>query len=110
MHLFNTFKCKVCVYIECNLMYNYLWRLEFMADYNEKSIKILEDLSENITSEDNLKKAVKIMTSREIKDTIFDFLKSADKNEKIEHTLNFQCSFTTTESKAPNSSIPSDKK
>ena len=25
-------------------MYNYLWRLEFMADYNEKSIKILEGL------------------------------------------------------------------
>lgn len=48
----------------------------------KESIKILEDLSENITSEDNLKKAVKIMTSREIKDTIFDFLKSAEKNEK----------------------------
>lgn len=34
----------------------------------------------------------------------------ADKKEKIEQTLNFHCSFTTIESKAPISSIPNAKK
>lgn len=48
----------------------------------KESIKILEELSGNIISENNLTKAVKIMSSKEIKDTIFNFLKLAEKDSK----------------------------
>ncbi len=48
----------------------------------KESIKILEELSGNIISENNLAKAVKIMSSKEIKDTIFNFLKLAEKDSR----------------------------